>query len=134
MIQLFKNGKLVDYGTKKNVNLYIRLGYDVKVLNAEETEDWKYMNKIKAIWKTLPKVLRKRVHYVLNNNKLRWIERYHAMIRILKTIMKRIKGFTVVSALNRKKQSFIDKIMQLINDLISFLTPQNAAQYTLANA
>lgn len=133
MIQLFLNGKLVDYGTKKDVRFYVRLGYDVKVLNTEETEDWHHMNKVKSMWKTLPRVLKKRVHFLLNNKKLRWTERYHAMIRILRTIMNRVKGFYVVSSLHRSKQTIISKIMQVLAELMNFLTPQSAAQYTLTN-
>ncbi len=134
MIQLFINGKLIDYGTKKDVSFYVRLGYDVKVLNAEETEEWRYMMKIKAIWKNLPMVLRKRVHFLLNNQKLSWIDRYQSMIRILQTILKRVKGFRVVSALNRKKQTLIDKIVALLTELMNFLTPQSPVQYALARA
>jgi hypothetical protein len=134
MIQLFLNGKLVDYGTKKDVSFYVKLGYDVKVLNAEEAENYRYMMKIKGVWKTLPMVLRKRVHFLLNNRKLTWVDRYNTMIRILQTIMRRVKGFNVVSAFNRKKQSFIDKLMAILSELMNFMTPQSPAQYALARA
>jgi len=134
MIQLFINGKLVDYVSKPDVGFYVKLGYDVKVLNAEEAEDWRHMNKIKSVWKNLPAVLRKRVRFVLNNKTLRWTERYHAMVRILQVILKRVKGFTVVSGLNRRKDSLLEKIIRILTELVDFLTPQSAAQYALARA
>lgn len=111
MIQLFTNGKLVDYGTKPDVGFYVRLGYDVKVLNAEETKEWRHMMKIKAIWKNLPMVLRKRIQFLVNNQKLTWIDRYHTMLRVLHTIIRRVKSFTMLRAIHKKKQSFIDRLM-----------------------
>ena len=126
MIQLFLNGKLVDYGTKKDVSFYVRLGYDVKVLNAEEAENWKCKMKIKSTWKDLPTVLRKRVHFVLTNQKLSWKARLEYMIKILQTLLKRVGGFNIVSALHKTQQTITDKITAIIAELISFLTPQNA--------
>lgn len=132
MIQLFKNGKLIDYGTKANVAFYVRLGYDVKVLNTEEAEDFKYKMKIKTVWKKLPGVLRKRVAFLIRNQKISWAERFRSMIQILQTIMKRVKGFNVVHMLHKSKQSLIDKIMEILAELMNFLTPMNSSQYQLA--
>jgi hypothetical protein len=134
MIQLFINGKLVDYGTKKDISFYVRLGYDVKVLGPEEAENYRYKMKIKTVWDKLPMVLRKRVAFLIRNQKISWVERFKAMTRLLQTIMKRVKGFNLVSALHKGKQSIIDKILEVLVELVSFLASQNPAQYALANA
>jgi hypothetical protein len=101
MIQLFKNGKLVDFGTKKHVGMYVKMGYDVKVLNDWEAEQFFNRRKLKAVWKDLPTVLKKRIAAILRCISLSWKEKYDSVMLVLKTIMERARRIHLVPKAER---------------------------------
>jgi hypothetical protein len=118
ILLLNQKGDLVDYGTKKDVRLYVKLGYIVKVLNESETAEYKAKMKIKNIWYELPTVLKKRVKFLLSNQALSWVERYNKMIRILGVIVKRASTFTITHRI--KYAGLVDKLRNFVSDAISF--------------
>lgn len=133
MIQLFKNGKLVDYGTRKNVGFYIRLGYEVRVLNEEETKEWKAKNQIKRVWHTLPSVLKKRIGFLIRNVALSWQEKLTHMINVLKTISCRAYSFNITHRMTKSQASLIQQIKAAWDFTKSIFQPITPAAYALAN-
>lgn len=119
MVLLYVNRKFVEVGTERHINDYVRMGYIVKILNWEESVEFKAKLRIKAVWDNLPNVLRNRVHFALANQKLTWTERYKVMIKILRTIYARASKITVVHRIQVAHVSIINIIKGIFRSIIS---------------
>ncbi len=141
MITLWKEGKFIDYGTKKDLRLYIRRGWTVKVLtNEKEIENHRAWVKCGVVWNKLNAPLRRHVEFVLNNAKLEWTERYMRMMNILDYVIKRACRINVVHRPPQKEWTLKEQLFGVYDDICTvfstfkrWMTPMTAAQYQLAN-
>ena len=144
MIQLIINGKVVDYGTKPDVALYVKLGYDVRVLNKqEEVEEHRAKLYIKNIWAQMPTPIKKHIAPILRDDGLTWIEKKKLMVFELDALQSRVDRIHVVHQLPRVKkewtiteqlQGVVDDVKSLVSTIKSVFTPQQAWQLQLARA
>lgn len=130
-IELYKNGKLVDYGTKNNVAFYVRMGYTVRVLNDYEVKEKESHHKVKEIWLNLPTVLKKRVSFIMRNTKLDWQSRLKAIVNVVQAIVKRVATFTCTHRLSSKDTWIARKIKAVWEFIKALFTTITAAQLQL---
>jgi hypothetical protein len=139
MIQLFKNGKLVDYGTKPDVSFYVRLGFDVKVLNAAEVKQFRAKVKCAKLYKSLNGILKKKVGMILTDSDLTWTERHDLALVELSNMALRAKRIHVVPRKPAAKEwTFTEQIQGVVKDIRSLFSSvfciKQAWQLQLAHA
>lgn len=133
MVQLLKNGKVVDYGVESNINFYIHLGYEVRIVDDYESRERKAKDLVRSVWYKLPDVMRRRVSFLIKNLSICWQDKLDRMISILKTITRRAYSFTVTHRLVKEQASVIDQIKRAWSVVKSLFSPITPAAVQLAS-